>query len=64
MNLEFQEKIIMEEEWLTSMLKKGVSISILGLVRGQDKVEVKCMIDLGLVKKDMLLYVHDVNTVK
>ena len=32
--------------------------------QGQDVVEVKSMIDLVLVKKDMLCFVHDVSTVR
>ena len=32
--------------------------------QGQDVVEVKSMIDLVLVKKDMLRFVHDVSTVR
>ena len=32
--------------------------------RGQDGVEVKSMIDLVVVKKDMLLYVQDVRAVR
>ena len=34
------------------------------VVRGQDGVEVKSMIDLMLVKKDMLHFVKDVRAVK
>ena len=34
------------------------------VVMGQDGVEVKGMIDLVLVKKDMLLYVQDVRAVR
>ena len=34
------------------------------VARGQDEVEVKSMIDLVLMKRDMLLYVQDVMVVK
>ena len=34
------------------------------VARGQDGVEVKSMIDLVLVKKDMLRYVQDVSVIK
>ena len=34
------------------------------MVRGQDGVEVKSMIDLVLVKKDMLCFVQDVRAVR
>ena len=34
------------------------------VARGQDEVEVKSMIDLLLVKRDMLCFVHDVRPVR
>ena len=34
------------------------------VTRGQERVEVKCMIDLVLVKRDMLRYVQDVRTMR
>ena len=34
------------------------------VARGHEGVEVKSMIDLGLVKRDMLRYVQDVRVVK
>ena len=47
MLLEFQKKMIIEEEWRN--LHKYTRVE-----GGQDGVEVKSMIDLALVKKDML----------
>ena len=34
------------------------------VTRGQDRVEIKIMIDLVMMKKDMLLYVQDVRAVR
>ena len=34
------------------------------VARGQDGVEINSMIDLGLVKRDMLYYVQDVRAVR
>ena len=34
------------------------------MTRGQDGLEIKSMIDLVLVKRDMLPYVHDVRAVR
>ena len=63
MLLEFHERMIMKEEWCSSVLKRGFiwltherkSLhKYTRVARGQDGVEVKSMIDLVLVKRDML----------
>ena len=70
----FQEKIIRKEEFFISVLK-GLRVgytyfSLKNLhrytrvARGQDGVEVKSMIDLVMVKKDMLYYLQNVREVK
>ena len=55
MLLEFQERIVMVEEWW-SFAQKGA--------RGRDGMEIKSMIDLAMVKRDMLRYVQDVRAVR
>ena len=45
-------------------LSIGVYISKEGWLGGQDRVKVKSMIDLVLVKRDMLHYVQDVRAVR
>ena len=51
---------------LTKMVKKEIYFKHRSLykytrvTRGQDGVEIKSMIDLGLVKSDILCYVQDV----
>ena len=70
--LEFQERMIIVEEgwssgqkgdcvWVTHILSTEVCISI---QEWQEGVEVKSMIDLVLVKRDMLQYVQDVRVVR
>ena len=59
--LEFQEKIIMAGGCLISVC--GIYIST-PVARGQDGAEVKSMIDLVLVKKAVLCYVHDARAVR
>ena len=44
--------------WLIHTLSTGVCITTQGVARGSHGVEVKSMIDLVLVKKDMLRYVQ------
>ena len=74
MLLEFQERMIMAEEWW-SFAKKGDSVGntyfkhrsfhkYTRVARGRDGVEIKSMIDLVLVKRDMLRYVQDVRAVR
>ena len=59
MFLEFQERMRMVEEWWSSLLKKDcvwVTHTLhkhTRVARGQDGVEVKNMIALVLVKKDI-----------
>ena len=68
MLLEFQERMIMVEEWW-SFPQKGVSEWVTYLkhrslhnytrvAKGQNGVYIKTMIDLLLVKRDMLQYVQ------
>ena len=64
------ERMIMVEEWWSSV-QKGVTYfkhrslhKYTRLGRGQDRVEIKSMIDLVLVKRDMLQYVEDVREKK
>ena len=70
----FQEKIIRKEELFISVLK-GLRVGCTyfnhkslhrytRVARGQDGVEVKSMIDLVMVKKDMLCHLQDVREVK
>ena len=47
--------------WVTRTLSTRVCTSV---ARGQDGVEINSMIDLVLVKKDMLRYGQDVRTVR
>ena len=63
----------MVEEWWSSVLNGDciwlthnteVCISYTRGTRGQDRVQVKLMINLVLVKKDMLQYVQDVRAVR
>ena len=74
MLLEFLERIIMVEEWW-SFVKKGDFVWVTHfqhrslnkdsrVARGQDGMEIKSMMDLVLVKRDMLHYVQDVRVVK
>ena len=60
-------------EWWSSVLKGGcvwvthtlnIRICISTQKWQEDRVEVKSMIDLVLVKRNMLHYVHDVRVVK
>ena len=73
MLLEFKEKIIMVEEWWSSVLN-GDCVGntyfehrslhkYARVARGQERVEVKSMIDLVLVK-DILHYVQDARAVR
>ena len=54
----------MEEEWWSSVWNMYFEHSSLHkytrVTRGQDRVEVKSMIDLVLVKRDILNYMQDV----
>ena len=49
--------------WVTHILSTEVCISTL-VVRGRDGVEIKSMIDLVLVRRDMIQYVEDVRAVR
>ena len=49
--------------WVTHTLNTRICISTQGC-KGQDGVEVKSMIDLVLVKKEMLRFVQDVRAVR
>ena len=73
MLLEFQERKITAEEWW-SFAKKGESVWVTyfklrsvhnytRVAKGQGGVETKSMIDMVLVKRDMLRYVQDVREV-
>ena len=70
--LEFQERMIILEEWWSFAPKGDCVGNILStslhkyirVTRGQDGVEIKSIIDLGLVKKDTLRYVQDVRTAR
>ena len=70
-HLEFKKKMIMKEEWLNSVLKSGNKYfkqkslhKYNRVARGQDKTQVKSMIDLVLIKKGMLSFVQVVRTVR
>ena len=52
---------MMAEDWCSSLLK---GIYVARVTRSQDGVEVKSMISLVLVKKDMIRYVKNVRTVR
>ena len=61
----------MVEEWWISVLKGGCIYfehrslhNYTRVARGQDGVEVKSMIDLVLVKKDLLHYVQEMRAVR
>ena len=67
--------MIMEEEWWSSVPKRRLHVGntyfeyknmhkYTKVSRDQDGVEVKSMIDLVLVKNDMLHYVQDVRAVR
>ena len=72
--LEFQERMIMvEEQW--SFAQKGDCVSntyfkhrswqkYTKMARGQDGVNIKSMIDLVLVKREVLQYVQNVRAVR
>ena len=72
--LEFQERMIMTEEWWSSTQKEDYVWVIYfkhrsmhkytRLAKEQDGVELKSMIGLVLVKRDVLRYVQDARTVK
>ena len=71
--LDFQDRTKMGEEWWSSVLKGGcVWVTHTSntsfhkytrVARGQYGVEVKSLIDLVLVEKDMLRFLHDVRAV-
>ena len=74
MLLEFQKRMIMVGEWRSSVLK-GDCVWVTyfehrslhkytKVAMGQDGMRIKSMIDLVLVKKDMLHYVQDMRAVK
>ena len=50
--------------WVTHILSTEVCCGYTRVARGQDVLEVKSMIDLVMVKKDMLQYVQDVRVVR
>ena len=65
----------MEEEWWSSLLKGALCVGSTDfehknlykytrVARGQEGVEVKSMLDLVLVKKNMLRFVQDVRPVR
>ena len=72
--MEFWEEMVIEEECLISELKGGCVWvkyfehkrlqNYTKVAKSQYEVEVKSMIDLMQVKKDILYYVHDVRPVK
>ena len=72
--LDFQKRMIMEEEWRSSVLK-GECVLVTyfehrslhkytRVARGQGRVEVKSTKYLVMVKKDMLHYVQDVKAMR
>ena len=70
--MQLRKRMIMVDEWWSSVQRGGYVRATYfkhklhtytRVARGQDGVEVKSMIDLVLVKKDMLHYVQDVMTV-
>ena len=69
--LDFWEKRLIETEWLNSVVK-GLCIgnicfehkSLHKYTRMLDGVELRCMLDLLLLKKDILHYVQDVRVVR
>ena len=74
MLLEFQEKVIMVEEWW-SFPQKGDCVWVTyfkhrslpkytRVARGQDGLEIKSIIDLVLIIKAMLRYVQDVGALR
>ena len=66
--LEFQGRMIMVEEWWNfgqnTYFKHRSLHKHTRMARGQDRVEVKSILDLVLVKRDMLRYVQDMVVVR